>query len=78
MELFPGQIFSYLTEPDFVSWLFFLILLPFCRLEALNDKRSSVVQMVKLAEKERDSLEVQNIYIKHMQFLILLFVLVKL
>lgn len=37
-----------------------------------------MVQMVKLAEKERDSLEVQNIYIKHMQFLILLFVLVKL
>ncbi|CAI9109700.1 OLC1v1009573C1 [Oldenlandia corymbosa var. corymbosa] len=27
------------------------------QLEALNDKRSSVVQMVKLAEKERDSLE---------------------
>lgn len=29
-----------------------------CRLESLNEKRSGVVQMVKLAEKERDSLEV--------------------
>lgn len=29
-----------------------------CRLEALNERRSGVVQMVKLAEKERDSLEV--------------------
>lgn len=29
------------------------------RLEALNERRSGVVQMVKLAEKERDSLEVQ-------------------
>lgn len=28
------------------------------RLETLNEKRSGVVQMVKLAEKERDSLEV--------------------
>lgn len=31
----------------------------FChRLESLNDERSGVVQMVKLAEKERDGLEV--------------------
>lgn len=29
------------------------------RLESLNEKRSGVVQMVKLAEKERDSLEVR-------------------
>lgn len=28
------------------------------RLEVLNEKRSGVVQMVKLAEKERNSLEV--------------------
>ena len=28
------------------------------RLETLNEKRSGVVQMVKLAEKERDNLEV--------------------
>lgn len=28
------------------------------RLESLNEKRSGVVQMVKLAEKDRDSLEV--------------------
>ena len=28
------------------------------RLESLNEKRSGVVQMVKLAEKERDNLEV--------------------
>lgn len=28
------------------------------RLEALGEKRSGVVQMVKLAEKERESLEV--------------------
>lgn len=29
------------------------------RLEALNEKRSGVVQMVKLAEKEREGLEVR-------------------
>lgn len=29
------------------------------RLESLNEKRSGVVQMVKLAEKERDALEVR-------------------
>lgn len=29
------------------------------RLEELNEKRSGVVQMVKLAEKERESLEVK-------------------
>lgn len=35
-----------------------VIFFPFYRLETLNEKRSGVVQMVKLAEKERDSLEV--------------------
>lgn len=30
------------------------------RLETLNEKRSGVVQMVKLAEKERDNLEVRR------------------
>lgn len=34
------------------------VVFPPCRLEVLNEKRSGVVQMVKLAEKERDSLEV--------------------
>lgn len=29
------------------------------RLEVLNERRSGVVQMVKLAEKERDNLEVR-------------------
>lgn len=29
-------------------------------MEALNEKRSGVVQMVKLAEKEKDSLEVYS------------------
>lgn len=34
----------------------------FClfRLEILNEKRTAAVQMVKLAEKERDSLEVHD------------------
>lgn len=32
----------------------------YCRLEALNEKRTGVVQMVKLAEKERDGLEVET------------------
>lgn len=31
------------------------------RLETLNEKRSGVVQMVKLAEKERDGLEVLTV-----------------
>lgn len=35
----------------------------FQRLESLNEKRSGVVQMVKLAEKERDGLEVPVVYI---------------
>lgn len=30
------------------------------RLETLNEKRSGIVQMVKLAEKERDNLEVRG------------------
>lgn len=33
-------------------------LFPPCRLEVLNEQRSGVVQMVKLAEKERENLEV--------------------
>lgn len=32
----------------------------FFRLEALNEKRSAAIQMVKLAEKEKDSLEVDT------------------
>lgn len=32
---------------------------PSFRVEELNEKRSGVVQMVKLAEKERESLEVK-------------------
>lgn len=46
---------------------FDIIMLPnsyrFYRLESLNEKRSGVVQMVKLAEKERDGLEVHVVYI---------------
>jgi len=41
------------------------------RLEVLNDKRSGAVQMVKLAEKERDSLEVY-VYVRTVFFSCLL------
>lgn len=39
--------------------MFQLFFLQHFRLEALNEKRTSVVQMVKLAEKEREGLEVR-------------------
>lgn len=42
------------------------------RLEELNEKRSGVVQMVKLAEKERESLEVK-FYSKNLSDLALTF-----
>lgn len=50
--------------PDARALNFFCALYSRCvslhyRLEALNERRSGVVQMVKLAEKERDGLEVQ-------------------
>lgn len=53
MELSLSK-FSFFSVADVFILIFHMI----CRLEALNDKRSIVVQMVKLAEKERDSLEV--------------------
>lgn len=49
-------IISYVISP-----ILFLLVdtnVVFFRLEVLNEKRSAAIQMVKLAEKERDSLEV--------------------
>lgn len=46
--------------PDLLDVIFIAIASLKSRLETLNEKRSGVVQMVKLAEKERDNLEVRR------------------
>ena len=44
-----------------------------CRLESLNEKRSGVIQMVKLAEKERDNLEVCAVVLILSLFILIFF-----
>lgn len=47
--------------PDLLDVIFIIAIASLkSRLETLNEKRSGVVQMVKLAEKERDNLEVRR------------------